>query len=223
MCGRFAQRKPSHELLNVARVIVPFTPNVPPNYNVAPTDPAIVIKADPRTGQREGEVMKWGLIPAWSKTGKMDRPTFNAKSETAASSATFRNAFKSRRCLVPVDAFYEWKKLDAKTKQPYAIGRADGQPLTLAGLWDGWKMPDGKWLHTFTILTTTPNSVMAEIHDRMPVILEEKDYAVWLGEADGDPAALLKPCPAEWLKVWKVSARVGSVKNNDLNLLDEIS
>ena len=89
---------------------------------------------------------------------------------------------------MPADAFYEWKKLDAKTKQPYAIGRADGQPLTLAGLWDGWKMPDGKWLHTFTILTTTPNSVMAEIHDRMPVVLEEKDYAVWLGEAEGDPA-----------------------------------
>jgi putative SOS response-associated peptidase YedK len=221
MCGRFAQKLPSHMLLDMYKII-PFETNVPPNYNVAPTDPAMVVRVNPDK-QRMAEMMKWGLVPSWSKTGKMDRPTFNAKCETAASIATFRNAFKSRRCLVPADAYYEWKKLDAKTKQPYAIGRADGQPLTLAGLWDGWKMPDGKWLHTFTILTTTPNSMMAEIHDRMPVVLEEKDYAVWLGEAEGDPAVLLKPCPAEWLKVWKVSARVGSVKNNDLNLLEEIS
>ena len=222
MCGRFAQRKPSHELLNVAKVMVPFAPNVPPNYNVAPTDPAIVITVNPATRQREGEVMRWGLVPSWSKSGKMDFKSINAKCETAATSATFRNAFKSRRLLVPVDAYYEWKKLDAKTKQPYAIGRADGRPLTLAGLWEGWKNAEGKWLHTFTILTTTPNSVMAEIHDRMPVILEEKDYAVWLGEAEGDPAALLKPCPAEWLKVWKVSARVGNVRNNDEALLDPV-
>src|SRR5205085_12147717 len=112
--------------------------------------------------------------------------------------------------------------LDAKTKQPYAIARADGQPLSLAGLWDGWKDAEGKWLHTFTILTTTPNSVMAEIHSRMPVILDAKDYAVWLGEAEGDAAALMKPCPAEWLKTWKVSTRVGSFKNNDAELLDPV-
>ena len=221
MCGRFAQKLPSHMLLDMYRII-PFESNTQPNYNVAPTDPAIVVRANPKTGQREAELMKWGLVPSWSKTGKMDFSSINAKCETAATSATYRNAFKSRRCIVPADAFYEWKKLDAKTRQPYAIGRADGQPLSLAGLWEGWKNPEGKWLHTFTILTTTPNSLLAEIHNRMPVILDEKDYAVWLGEADGDAAALMTPCPVEWLKVWKVSARVGNVRNKDADLLDPV-
>jgi putative SOS response-associated peptidase YedK len=206
-------------LLDMYRII-PFETNLAPNYNVAPTDPAVVVRVARESRQRKAELMKWGLVPHWSKTGKMDFKTINAKCETAATAATFRDAFRSRRCIVPADAYYEWKKLDAKTRQPYAIGRADGQPLSLAGLYEGWKDSTGTWLHTFTILTTTPNSVAAEIHDRMPVILGEPDYAVWLGEAEGDPAALMKPCPAEWLRVWKVSARVGNVKNNDSTLLD---
>ncbi|HSI01230.1 MAG TPA: SOS response-associated peptidase [Reyranella sp.] len=221
MCGRFAQKLPSHMLLDMYRII-PFESNTAPNYNVAPTDPAIVVRANPKTKQREAELMKWGLIPSWSKTGKMEAPTFNARCETAASAAVFRNAFKSRRCIVPADAFYEWKKLDAKTRQPYAIGRADGRPLSLAGLWEGWKDAEGKWLHSFTILTTSPNSLLAEVHNRMPVILDEKDHAVWLGEAEGDATALMAPCPAEWLRIWKVSARVGSVKNNDADLLEPV-
>lgn len=219
MCGRFAQKLPSHMLLDMYKII-PFETNVPPNYNVAPTDPAMVVRANLEKKRREAEMMKWGLVPFWSKSGKMDFATINAKCETAATSATYRNAFKSRRCIIPADAYYEWKKLDAKTKQPYAIGRADGQPLSLAGLYEGWKDKEGKWLHTFTILTTLPNSLTAEIHNRMPVILGEQDYAVWLGEVEGDPAALMKPCPAEWLRVWTVSPRVGNVKNNDPSLLE---
>jgi putative SOS response-associated peptidase YedK len=221
MCGRFAQKLPSHMLLDMYRII-PFESNAAPSYNVAPTDPAIVVRVNRDKTAREAEIMKWGLIPSWSKTGKMDAATFNARCETAASAAIFRNAFKSRHCIVPADAFYEWQKLDAKTRQPYAIGRADGRPLSLAGLWDGWKDAQGKWLHSFTILTTTPNSLMAGIHNRMPVILDEKDYAVWLGEVEGDAAALMTPCPAEWLRVWKVSARVGNVKNNDADLLEPV-
>ena len=224
MCGRFAQKLPSHLLLDLFKT-APFRANVKPSYNVAPTDTVMVVRATADKAAREIELMKWGLVPPWSKTGKMEFPTINAKSETAATSAVFRNAFKSRRCVVPADAFYEWHKLDSgpkPAKQPYAIARADGQPLSLAGLWDGWKNAAGEWLHTFTIMTTTPNEAMAAIHNRMPVVLDMKDVPLWLGEIDGDHAGLLKPCPASWLKMWKVSAKVGSVKNNDEGLLEPI-
>jgi putative SOS response-associated peptidase YedK len=224
MCGRFAQKLPSHLLLDLYKVI-PFKPNVKPNYNVAPTQTVMVVKADPEKKQREVELMKWGLVPSWSKTGKMDFSSINARSETVATSAVYRSAFKSRRCIVPADSFYEWKKLGEgpkPAKQPYAIARADGAPLSLAGLWEGWKNPAGEWQHTFSILTTTPNETMADIHTRMPVILDLKDVPLWLGEVEGDHAALLKPCPASWLKTWKVSADVGNVKNNHEKLLDPV-
>lgn len=222
MCGRFAQRLPSSRLVDMYKTS-PVLVNVQPNYNVAPTQTAMVVRADPDKKERETALMKWGLVPWFSKTGKMEWSTFNAKCETAASSPSYREAFKSRRCIVPADAFYEWKKLDSgpkPAKQPYAIGRADGEPLSFAGLWERWKQPDGGSLHTFTILTTKPNEAMADIHNRMPVILAPQDFPVWLGEAPGDPAALLKPCPAEWLTMWKVDARVGNVRNNDERLLE---
>jgi len=228
MCGRFAQKLPSHLLLDLFKT-APFRANVKPSWNVAPTDTVMVVHATADKTAREIELMKWGLVPSWSKTGKMEFPTINARSETAATSAVFRNAFKSRRCVVPADAFYEWQKLGAGAKpakqppkQPWAIARADGQPLSLAGLWDGWKTPDGQWLHSFTIMTTTPNETMATIHTRMPVILDLADVPLWLGEVEGDHAGLLKPCPAAWLRMWKVSAAVGSVKNNDESLLEPI-
>lgn len=224
MCGRFAQRLPSHRLTDMYRTI-PLLANVGPNYNVAPTQTAMVVVANEEKHERAVELMKWGLVPPWSKTGKMEFATINAKCETAATSAVYRSAFKSRRCIIPADAFYEWKKLGEgpkAPKQPYAIARADGEPLSLAGLWEGWKSPEGSWLHTFTIITTAPNALMADIHSRMPVVLAPEDVPVWLGEAPGDHAALMRPCPAEWLTVWKVSARVGSVKNNDEQLLTPI-
>src|SRR5262249_49292158 len=151
----------------------------------APTDPVMVVRANAEKSAREIELMKWGLVPPWSKTGKMEFASINAKSETAATSAVFRNAFKSRRCVVPADAYYEWQKLGdgpKAPKQPWVIARADGAPLIMAGLWDGWKNPSGEWLHTFTVMTTTPNETTAAIHNRMPVILDLKDVPLWLGE-----------------------------------------
>jgi len=224
MCGRFAQKLPSHLLLDLFKT-APFRANVKPSYNVAPTDSVMVVRTTRDKTAREIELMKWGLVPTWSKTGKMEFSSINAKSETAATAAIFRNAFKARRCVVPADAFFEWQKLGTgpkPAKQPYAIARADGQPLSLAGLWDGWKNPDGQWLHTFTIMTTAPNETMAAIHNRMPVILDMTDVPLWLGEVKGDHASLLKPCPASWLKTWKVSAEVGNVKNNYESLLEPV-
>jgi len=224
VCGRFAQKLPSHLLLDLFKT-APFRVNVKPSWNVAPTDPVMVVRAGADKTGREIELMKWGLVPPWSKTGKMEFSSINAKSETAATSAFYRNAFKSRRCVVPADAYYECQKLGEgpkPAKQPHAIARADGALLAMAGLWEGWKNPAGDWLHTFTIMTTAPNEATAPIHNRMPVILDMGDVPLWLGEVEGDHARLLKPCPASWLRTWKVSAAVGSVKNNDESLLEPV-
>lgn len=192
-------------------------PNLRPTWNLAPTQDILTARRE--DGERAPVKMHWGLIPAWSKEAKMKYPTFNAKAETVASLASFRSAWKAaRRCLVIVDGFYEWKKLDAKTKQPYAIGRADGDLTVMAGLWEDWKDPAGGILTSCTVITTEANADMEGLHNRMPVILEEKDWPAWLGETDApieDIAALMAPAPAGTLVSWKVDSRVGNVRNND--------
>ena len=146
----------------------------------------------------------------------------NARSETAPKSGMFRCALERRRCLVPADAFYEWKVVEGG-KQPYAIARQDGQPIAFAGLWESFRWPDQTVTRSFTILTTTPNAEMAELHDRMPVILEKQDWPTWLGEAEGEHVALLRPAPDGLLRVWPVDRRVGSPRNNGPELLDSIA
>jgi len=133
----------------------------------------------------------------------------------------FRGALAQRRCLVPADAFYEWRAMP-DGKQPYAIARQDGQPMAFAGLWEGWRAPDGEVLRTYTILTTAANATMARLHERMPVVLEPADWAVWLGEAGGDPVSLLRPAADEVLCLWPVSRAVNSVRNDEAALLDPI-
>jgi putative SOS response-associated peptidase YedK len=156
----------------------------------------------------------------------MECATFNAKCEGVEKAASFRDAFKARRCIVRADLYYEWKKLTPNPKgpkQPYAVARADGLPLLLAGLWETWKGGGAEPLRTFTILTTAPiaGSKIAELHHRVPVVLSADDVAVWLGERQGDLPGLMKACPDDWLRMWKVSVRVGNVKNNDRSLIDE--
>jgi putative SOS response-associated peptidase YedK len=168
--------------------------------------------------------MRWGLVPFWAKDAAMGYSTINARAEEAAAKPAFREAVKRRRCLVPADAFYEWQRLDAKTKQPYAIALRSGEPCALAGLWERWQPREGAALETFTILTTGPNELLNPIHNRMPAILEPRDYPRWLDS--GDPARppmdLLRPFPAEKMVAWPVSSRVGNVRNNDPQLLDRI-
>ena len=161
------------------------------------------------TGMREIALMRWGLIPYWAKDAKIGYSTINAKAETVATAPAFREAFKRRRCLVPADAFYEWQKLDPKHKQPFAIALASREPYGFAGLWERWKDRDGEWLETFSIITTDPNQVVAPLHNRMPVIIERKDYARWLGGGDPTqpPLDLLRPFPAEQMIAWKVERR----------------
>ena len=147
--------------------------------------------------------------------------TINAKAETITTSPAYREAMKRRRCLVPADLFYEWQKIDAKTKQPYAIGMKDGSIFAFAGLWEMWKdKATGQSLQTYTVITTDPNELMASIHNRMPVIVAPKDYERWMepGDLSRMPVDLLKPYPAEEMTAWKMSPAVGNVRNNSAAL-----
>lgn len=194
-----------------------------PSYNVAPQSFQPVVRLNRDTGEHELTVMRWGLVPYWSKDGRAFFNTINAKSETVATSPAFRGAWKNRRCLVPADWFYEWQKVDEKTKQPYAIAMKDDSMFAFAGLWETWKdKAAGQKLRTYTILTTDPNELMEPIHNRTPVILASKDYGRWMAPADPAhlPVDLLKPFPAEGMKVWRVGRAVGNTRNNDPSLIE---
>jgi putative SOS response-associated peptidase YedK len=201
-----------------------------PSFNVAPQSMQPVVRLDSETGQRELTVMRWGLIPFWSKDAKIAYSTINARAETVTTSATYREAIKKRRCLVPADLFYEWMRIDAKTKQPYAIGLNDGSLFAFAGLWESWKdRATDKTIESYTIVTTDPNELMKpengpQIHDRMPVILHRRDYERWLAPADPAqlPVDLLRPFPAEDMKAWRVSNDVGNVRNNRPELAEPL-
>ena len=225
MCGRYGRRADKQR---IAEWMQTHNTNVfddsyfAPSYNVAPQSLQPVVRLDSETGQRELTVMRWGLVPFWAKDSKIGYSAINAKSETVTTSPAFREAMKRRRCLVPAEWFYEWQKIDAKTKQPYAIGLRDGALFAFAGLWETWKdKTKDQVLETYTILTTDPNGLLEPIHNRMPVILAPKDYQRWLepGEATHLPVDLLKPYPAEEMKVWKIGSAVGNVRNNNPGLI----
>jgi len=188
-----------------------------PRYNIAPTQPVPVIRQNPKKPVRELSLMRWGLIPHWSKDGSGAAGTINARSETAATKPAFRDPLRYRRCLFPADGFYEWKRT-ATSKQPYCVEVNEGELFAFAGLWDGWKDPKGKWIRTCSILTTTPNALTSRIHDRMPVILDPDSYDLWLDpgmtkvEAVSD---LLKPCDARLMRSYPISTGINHVANDD--------
>ena len=219
MCGRFASQLPP-ELLARAMAVLGDIPNTPPSWNVAPTQSALVVRRNPETGERGMHALRWGLVPHFTKDLKACKRPINARSETIAISGMFRGALASRRCLVPANAFYEWKATP-DGKQPFAIARADGTPLAFASLWESWRDPAGDVLRTFTIATTAANDDLAPLHDRMPVILEPDDWPVWLGEEAGEPAELLRPASPGVVRLWPVSRAVNSVRNNGPELLVE--
>jgi putative SOS response-associated peptidase YedK len=220
MCGRFAAQLPPDMIARLFNTVGDL-PNLGPNWNVCPTQPALVVRRHPASGERRLDALVWGLVPHFTKDLKSARRPINARAETAASSGMFRGALASRRCIVPADAFYEWRATPAG-KQPYAIARADGLPLALAGLWEGWRSPEGETLRTFTILTTTANATMSRLHERMPVILEAADWAAWLGEMPVDAGKLLQPAGDAVVRVWAVSQAVNNVRNNGAALLEPV-
>jgi len=222
MCCRFVRRSTQEFLADWFEVELEETPRLAPSFNVAPQSVQPVVRLSHKSGNREFALLRWGLVPFWAKDAKLAFSTFNARAEEAATKPAFREALKKRRCLVPADAFYEWQRLDAKLKKPFAIALTSGMPFAFAGLWEIWLPKNGEPLETFTILTTDPNEVVAPIHNRMPVILEPKDYIRWLDSGDQarPPADLLRPYPAEHMRAWPVGDRVGNVRNNDPQLLE---
>jgi len=225
MCGRYGRRSDKQ---HISEWMQAHDTNVfddsyfAPSYNIAPQSYQPVVRLAPETGERELTVMRWGLVPFWSKDGKASFSNINAKAETVATSPAYREPWKRRRCLVPADWFYEWKKVDEKTKQPYAISLKDGGLLAFAGLWESWKdKATGEELQTYTILTTDPNELLKPIHNRMPVIVPRKNYGRWMAPADPAqlPVDLLRPYAADEMKAWKVSRAVGNVRNNSPGLI----
>ncbi len=196
-----------------------------PSYNVAPQRFQPVVRLGSEIGERELTVMRWGLVPFWSKDRTSNFSTINARAKMVTISPLYREAMKRRRCLVPADWFYDWKKLDAKTKQPYAIALKEGDLFAFAGLWDRWpNKVSEKTLETYTVITTDPNKLMESIHDRMPVVLHRRDYERWLTPGDPTrlPVDLLRPYPAEEMTAWKVGREVGNVRNNRPELLEPV-
>ena len=220
MCGRFVQHQaPLFYVeqfgLNTQGLSLP---NAPARFNVAPTQDVMVIRHNPEIGRAQLSLLRWGLVPSWAKDLKLGAAMINARSETVAEKPAFKAAWsKPRRCVVPVDAFYEWQRT-AGGKQPYAIALKGGAPMGFAGLWEGWKDPaTGAWVRTCTLLTCAANGLMAPLHDRMPVILERADMDRWLTAPD--PRDLLKPYAPEQMELWPVSSRVNNVRNEDADLL----
>jgi putative SOS response-associated peptidase YedK len=216
MCGRYrlSRRK---ELVKEYFETVSDEPDWAPRYNIAPTQRVPVIRQNPNQPIRELSLLRWGLIPQWAKDSSGAATMINARSETAGTKPAFRNAFKFRRCLIPADGFYEWRRV-GKTKQPYCFEVNEGTLFAFAGLWDRWRDSSGKMVETCSILTTTPNVVTSAIHDRMPAILGPHSYDLWLdpGMKDVDAAAdLLKPYDARLMRCYPVSARINHIANDD--------
>ena len=223
MCGRFTQQRPASELAEIFGA-EPLVDDPGGHFNVAPTDEALVVVQ--REDRRAVTAYRWGLIPHWAKEAKVGSRMFNARAETIATSPAFRDAFARKRCLVPVDSFYEWKR-EGTLRQPYRVVRRDDQPLALAGLWAGWRDPATDTVRrTFTIITTTPNEALADLHDRMPVVLEADAWSRWLDPAPSDPGellGLLVPNETVDLEVYAVDRLVNNVRSDGPALIERLA
>jgi putative SOS response-associated peptidase YedK len=197
--------------------------NYPPRWNAAPSQELLFIRRNHTTGEISLDPLRWGLIPYWCQEPTGGRKPINAKCETVDRLPTFREAYRTRRCILPVDGFFEWKAIKGtKAKQPYAIGMKDGAPFGIGAIWENWKEPrSGEWVRTFAVITTDANEMGAGSHDRMPLILAPKDYLRWLGE-ELDPRDLMKPLPSEPRRMWPISTRVNKPENDEPSILDQV-
>jgi putative SOS response-associated peptidase YedK len=216
MCGRYTLRVSPAEMAEIFEALE--TIEWSPRYNIAPTQTVAAVRPAGEGSERELALLKWGLIPSWAKDPKIGSSLINARSETVAAKPAFRSAVKKRRCLIPVDGFYEWQAVPGqKAKQPFFIGVRDARVFAFAGLWEHWTTPEGTPLETCTIITTEANELMKTVHTRMPVILDKTDYDRWL-DCDGhDPQEvlpLLRPFPAEQMQLVPVSTLVNSPRND---------
>ena len=217
MCGRFTLRVPTSAIVEHFALLGKM-PLLAPRYNIAPTQPVAVVRLDGRatTPRRELASLRWGLIPHWAKDPSIGARMINARAETVAEKPAYKAALRRRRCLVPADGFYEWRK-DRNRKQPYFISLHDDRLFAFAGLWESWEGADHSYIESCTLLTTEPNELIRPIHDRMPVILSRNAYDLWLDPAVQDAARLtplLCPCPAEGMQARAVGTLVNSPRND---------
>ncbi len=215
MCGRYSLIVEMEQLL-IYYGIQPSAYAHTPRYNIAPGQslPAIIADAD---GTRRIGPLRWGLVPSWAKEEKVGYMMINARAETLADKPAFRKLLPSRRCILPADGFYEWRKLNKNEKQPYRITLKDKSLFSMAGLYDTWISPSGDKVNTCTIITTVPNELMQPIHDRMPVILPPEHVRHWLNKEITDLSQLmqlLQPYSSEQMRLYPVNPLVGSVKND---------
>ncbi len=218
MCGRYTL------ISNISELQARFgfemaSPAPEPRYNIAPTQQALTVTND---GARRGEMMRWGLVPPWAKDVKIGSRMINAVSETAAAKPAFRSAFRRRRCLVLANGYYEWRR-EGKGRTPWYFSQKSGEPMAFAGLWESWQSPDGGWIRSCVILTTSANSLVEPVHNRMPVILSAETEPLWVDPLTETPATLeplLLPAPPELLDVWEVSPAVNSVRNDNPACID---
>lgn len=216
MCGRYALTSPPAVI--AARFQLLWTPEIEPHYNIAPSQMVPVVR---ETGHvRELTLLKWGLIPRWAKDAQIGAKLINARAESVAEKPAFRDAYRRRRCLVPADAFYEWKGV-AGRKQPYCIRMRDHDLFAMAGLWEHWVAPDGHVVESCTIVTVDANALVAELHNRMPLILAPAGYDAWLDPETTD-AALPHAVAAQEMKAYPVSPLVSNARNDDPACLNPI-
>lgn len=214
MCGRFGFNTPPEVIARVFQLSE--VPSLKPRFNISPTQSVATIRIFPDQAGRKLDLLHWGLIPAWSKDPKIGNRMINARAETVHEKPSFRSAFKRRRCLIPASGFYEWKK-EGKMKQPFYIRMKDELPFALAGLWEHW-VGEGQTIDSCTIITTSPNDLMREVHDRMPVILDPRDFDMWLDPGYQDVEklkSLFSPFDQDKMVSFPVSLHVNSPKNDD--------
>jgi putative SOS response-associated peptidase YedK len=217
MCGRYRLSRRKEILAEYFEADLSDFDDWQPRYNIAPTQPVPVIRQHPKEPTRVLSLMRWGLIPSWAKDMSGAASTINARSETAATKPAFREPMKFRRCLIPADGFYEWRRTGT-SKQSFCFEVNGGELFAFAGLWDGWRDASGQWIRSCSILTTSPNAVTSLFHDRMPVILQRAGYDLWL-----DPGMtrveelqhLLQPYDANLMRSYPVSSRINQVANDD--------
>lgn len=222
MCGRFTLFTDIEEIKERFDIQGSFDEEYQFSYNIAPSQSVLAVIND-GVRNRLG-YLRWGLIPFWAKDEKAGYKMINARAETIAEKASFRNAYKKKRCLIIADSFYEWKKTPER-KIPMRIKLKNHAPFGMAGLWESWKSPEGISIYSCSVITTVPNELMTSIHDRMPVILKSEDEKEWLNPSINDTAYLqqyLKSFDSEQMEAFEVSTDVNSTKNNSPNLIQQI-
>jgi putative SOS response-associated peptidase YedK len=229
MCGRFVQVSSPDLLVERFGVEEVATPAHEPSYNVAPRATVYGVRDRAQDGERRRYLseLRWGLVPSWAKDPKTGDRMINARAESLADKPAYQRAFQKHRCLVPADGFYEWQRR-GRRKQPMFIHRRDGEPMAFAGLWAAWRHandPGAEWLRTCAIVTTNANDVLAPLHDRMPVVLEHRDWDRWLDPSADDVDALgrmLVPASDDLLVAYPVSTAVNSADNDGPELVERV-